>query len=174
MPRHLLLALTIAACVLLAVAEFTDLYSIRTEGLGEVLKTGSAGGHHGYALLIVGVFAAVMAVGAWRGSRPAAYAVAALGLAALLIVLIGDAPDLDETGKLGEEYEARAQGEIGFKLETAGAILLLFAGVITSVLQPTAGGSRPDSRRRPGRRRGDSAPARPSPEDTAGGEQTAR
>jgi hypothetical protein len=128
-----LLALTLVACLLLAVAEFTDLnrieiLTVEREGVG-------VGSHHGYALLILAVFAAVMAVGAWRGSRPAAIAVAALGLAALLVVLIVDAPDVEATGLYGRNYEqARAVAAIGFKLETAGAILLLFAGVITSVV----------------------------------------
>jgi len=131
--RHGLLALTLVACLLLAVAEFTDLNTIRIvtverEGVG-------TGSHHGYALLIIAVFAAIMAVGAWRGSRPAAIAVAALGLAALLVVLIVDAPDVEATGLYGRNYEqARAVAAIGFKLETAGSILLLFAGVVTSVL----------------------------------------
>ena len=133
MLRHLLLALTLAACVLLGVAEFTDLNHIQI--LTVTRKGNGVGSHHGYALLIIGVFAAVMAVGAWRGSRPAALAVAALGVAALLIVLIVDAPDVDATGLYGRDYEqARAVADTGFRLETIGSILLLFAGVITAVL----------------------------------------
>jgi hypothetical protein len=135
--RHLLLALALAACLVLGVAEFTDLNHIE---ILTVTRAGNGvGSHHGYALLIIGVVAAVMAVGAWRGSRPAAFAVAALGLAALLIVLIVDAPDVDATGLYGRNYEqARAVADTGFRLETIGAILLLFAGVITSVLGQTA------------------------------------
>jgi hypothetical protein len=171
--RHVLLVLTLVACVLLAVAEFTDLNHIV---IVTVTKPGvGVGGHHGYALLIIAVVAAVMALGAWRGSRPAAIAVAALGIAALLIVLLVDAPDVDATGLYGRNYEqARAVADTGFRLETVGAILLLFSGVVTSVLGPTAGVSDPDGRRQQGRRRRVSAPARPSPEDAAGGEQTAR
>jgi hypothetical protein len=131
--RHVLLALTLAACLLLAVAEFTDLNHIE---ILTVTRSGvGVGGHHGYALLIIGVVAAAMALGAWRGSRPAAFAVAVLGVAALLIVLIVDAPDVDATGLYGRNYEqARAVADTGFRLETIGAILLLFAGVVTSVL----------------------------------------
>ena len=145
MLRHALLALSLVACLLLAVAEFTDLnhieiLTVEREGVG-------VGSHHGYALLIIGIFAAVMAVGAWRGSRPAAWAVGGLGFAALLLVLIVDAPDVNATGLYGDRYEqARAVADIGFKLETAGAILLLFAGVITAVL-----GQRPDAKTPPGR-----------------------
>src|SRR4051794_30350256 len=167
-PRVLLFALTLVACLLLVIAELGDLNQIQ---ILTVTKDGvGVGGHHGYALLIIAVVAAVMAFGAWRGSRPAAFAVAALGAAALLIVLLVDLPDVDATGLYGRNYEeAKAVADTGFRLETIGAILLLFTGVITSVLGQTAGGSRPDSRRRPGRRGGDSAPARPPAEDAAGG-----
>ena len=56
-------------------------------------------------------------------------------LAALLIVLLVDAPDVDATGLYGRDYEqAKSVADTGFRLETIGAILLLFSGVITSVL----------------------------------------
>ena len=56
-----------------------------------------------------------MAFGAWRGSRPAAFAVAVLGLAALLIVLLVDLPDVDATGLYGRDYEqAEASAATGF------------------------------------------------------------
>ena len=137
MLRNLLFALALAACVLLAVAEFTDLNEIRIvtvteEGVG-------VGPHHGYALLIIAVAAAVMAYGAYRGSRPAGVALAALGAAALIVVLVVDLPDVDATGLYGRDYEqAESQAAIGFYLETAGAILLLVAGVLTAVLAPAA------------------------------------
>ncbi len=173
MLRHVLLGLTLAACVLLAVAEFMDLNRIQI--LTVERKGVGVGSHHGYALLVIAIVAAVMAVGAWRGSRPAALSVAALAIAALLIVLIVDAPDVDATGLYGRNYEqARAVADTGFRVETVGAVLLLFAGVITSVLGPTAGISGPAGRRRQGRSQEDSAPARPPAEDAAGGEQTAR
>ena len=133
MLRHGLLALALVACLLLAVAEFTWLNHIQ---ILTVTRHGSrVGSHHGYALLIIGVVGAMMALGAWRGSRPAAFAMAALGVAALLIVLLVDAPDVDATGLYGRDFEqARAAASVGFRLETIGAILLLFAGVVTSVL----------------------------------------
>lgn len=132
MLRPALLGLALVACVLLAVAEFTDLNEIRIvtvtrEGIG-------TGSNHGYALLIIALAGAVMAFGAFRGSRPAAIALAVLGAAALLVVLIVDLPDINATGLYGRDYEqAEAQAAIGFYLETAGAILLLLAGVATAV-----------------------------------------
>ena len=68
-----------------------------------------------------------------------------LGVAALLIVLLVDLPDVDAKGLYGRDYEqAEASAATGFYLETAGAILLLFAGVITAVL----GARRPEPARR--------------------------
>jgi len=134
--RSALLAAALLACLLLAIAEFTDLNEIRIitvteEGVG-------VGSHHGYALLIIALASAVMALGAHRGSRPAAFALAALGVAALIVVLAVDLPDVDATGLYGRDYEqAESQAAIGFYLETAGAILLLVAGVLTAVLGPS-------------------------------------
>jgi hypothetical protein len=84
---------------------------------------------HGPALLVIALFAALMVAGALRGARPATAALAALGLVALLIAVIGDVPDLDETGFMGQVYEDAAAGPgAGFYLETLGAMLLLACG----------------------------------------------
>ena len=51
------------------------------------------------------------------------------GPALVLIAVIGDVPDLNETGFIGEVYEDAAAGpKLGFYLETLGAVLLLAAG----------------------------------------------
>jgi hypothetical protein len=90
---------------------------------------------HGPALLIIALFAAAMIVGAVRGARPAMAAVCALGLAALLIAIVGDVPDLHATGFIGEVYEDAVAGpKAGFYLETLGAVLLLASGVLMFVL----------------------------------------
>jgi hypothetical protein len=50
-------------------------------------------------------------------------------------VLLGDAPDLDETGFVGEVYaDAKAGPGAGWYLETAGAVLLLVAGALLALL----------------------------------------
>lgn len=146
--RHVLLALTALACLLLVIAEFGDLNEIKIltvtkEGIG-------AGANHGYALGVIAVVGAVMGFGAWRGSRPAAFAVAVLGVAALLIVLLVDLPDVDATGLYGRNYEqAESTPALGFYLETAGAVLLLFAGVLTAVLGGRTPEPEPRRERRP-------------------------
>jgi hypothetical protein len=91
---------------------------------------------HGPALLIVAAFAATMVAGSLRGARPAMIALAVLGLVALLIAVIGDVSDLDETGFIGEVYEDAAAGpEAGFYLETLGGVLLLASGALMAVLE---------------------------------------
>jgi hypothetical protein len=142
------LALALIACALLIVAEFTDLYSIRV--ITVTVDSTTVGAHHGYALLIVALAAAAMAVGATRGgSRPAALALLVLAIAALVIALAVDLPVVDEEGIYGRDFEqARAQAEIGFRLETAGAILLLFSAVLTLVLPPRRDEARTERRHR--------------------------
>jgi cytochrome b subunit of formate dehydrogenase len=76
-----------------------------------------------------------MILGAVRGARPAMAALAVLGLAALLIAIVGDVPDLHATGFIGEVYEGAVAGpKAGFYLETLGAVLLLVSGVLMFVL----------------------------------------
>jgi hypothetical protein len=154
--RYGLLALPLAGCLLLAIAEFTTLWEVRA--ITVVLDSSTGGSHHGYALLIVAVAAAAMAFGsAIGGSRPAAVALLVLALVALVIVLFVDLPDVQETG-LSRDYEqAEANPKIGFYLESAGAVLLLLGAV--SVLafgqrRPTVTASR-----RAGRATDPSAPA---------------
>lgn len=132
MLRLALLVLTLVACVLLVIAEFMPLNEIEILTVTE--KGVKVGSNHGYALAIIAAASAVMALGAYRGARPAAFALAALGLAALLVVLIVDVPEVGREGLFGRDYEgAKAVKAIGFYFETAGAVLLLVAGVATAV-----------------------------------------
>src|SRR3954447_4511397 len=94
------LALALVACALLAVSEFTHLYSIHV--LKVTVHTATVGSHHGYSLLVIALAAAVMAVAATLGgSRPAAFALLALAVAALVIALAVDLPVVDDTGLYG-------------------------------------------------------------------------
>jgi hypothetical protein len=84
---------------------------------------------HGPALLVIALFAVPMIAGALRGAWPAMLSLAALGLAALLVAVVGDVPDLDETGFIGQVYADAAAGPgAGFYLETLGGVLLLACG----------------------------------------------
>jgi hypothetical protein len=127
-----LAAIASAGAICLLLATFATIIEIK---VGTTTKVPDHDTHlsgwdrHGPALLIIALFAIVMVAGALRGARPAMIALVVLGLVALLIAVVGDVPDLDETGFLGEVYEDAAAGpKAGFYLETLGAVLLLAGG----------------------------------------------
>ena len=122
--------------VLLVVAEFSTLYEV--VAITAVVPGGSrtSGSNHFYALLVLALAALPMAWGAVQGgSRPAAVALAVIGAAALLIVLLKDLPVVNDEGLLAETYEAAKAGpRRGFWLELLGSLVLLGAGVSALVL----------------------------------------
>ena len=132
--RWLAAALAALAVALLVAAEFSTVFEV-TVGSLEVVKRSSTGGaNHGYALLVVALFAVVLTVLGLRGaetSRAAGLALVALGAVALVVALLVDLPDTRGSGRLPESlaYEhARARAGAGFGLELAGGALLLAAG----------------------------------------------
>ena len=127
-----------AGVVCLVLATFTTVIEIK---VGTTSRIPGRDTHltgwdrHGPALLIIAAFAVAMLAGALRGARPAMIALAVLGLVTLGIAAIGDVPDLNETGFIGEVYEDAAAGpSAGFYLETLGGVLLLAGGVLMAVL----------------------------------------
>jgi hypothetical protein len=138
--RYWLLVPLVAGAVLLIVAEFLPLYEIRTITVVPEGGRKTVGAHHGYALLVVGLAMLPMAVGAVRGgSRPAAFALLALSLIAVFVVLFIDLPDLNETGLIGRTYDAaEARPRVGFFIESLGATLALLGAVGCLVLRPAA------------------------------------
>ena len=133
------LALGVTAAVLMIVAELSTVLTIEVNGIpcpsdisGVDDCTPSGGSRHYYALVLLGLLAAVMAFGAGLGhSRPAAAALAAVGVAVLSIALIADLPDVNDTGFLRPFFEdATARPSAGFWLElVAGALALLAGGL---------------------------------------------
>jgi hypothetical protein len=129
------LALAATACagaICLLLATFATVIEIK---VGTTTKVADHDTHlsgwdrHGPALLLIALFAVVMVAGALRGARPAMAALAVLGLVALLIAVVGDVPDLNKTGFIGQVYEDAAAGpKGGFYLETLGGVLLLASG----------------------------------------------
>src|SRR5689334_19182607 len=96
-PRLAILALGGVGGLLLILSDFLTLYHVdvvtascsdlASPNLRDACST-TGGGHHGYALAILGAIALVMTWGAAVGtSRPAGAALLALGLASLAIVL---------------------------------------------------------------------------------------
>jgi hypothetical protein len=147
-----LAAIASAGAICLLLATFATIIEIK---VGTTTKVPDHDTHlsgwdrHGPALLLIAVFALLMVAGALRGARPAMIALVVLGLAALLIVVVGDVPDLNETGFIGEVYEDAAAGpKAGFYLETLGAVLLLASGGLMLVLTG-AGAATADRRSAP-------------------------
>ncbi len=142
-------------------AEFSTLRSVKvlTASCGDLATPDVRGdcvtkGHdeHSYALVLLGIAAAVMGWGAAVGrSRPAGAALVVLGAAVLAIALVTDVPDLDQTGVIGERYDsATAEAGPGLWLEIAGGALVLVAGAIAASVRPK--GSRARERERERRR----------------------
>ena len=127
-----------AGVVCLVLATFTTVIEIKVGTTSRVPGRDthlSGWDRHGPALLIIAAFAAAMLAGALRGARPAMIALAVLGLVTLGIAIIGDVPDLNETGFIGEVYEDAAAGpSAGFYLETLGGVLLLAGGGLMAVV----------------------------------------
>lgn len=128
----------LAAVLVIFVSELQTMFEL-TSVSGEPLDHQSGGERHGYALLVVAAFAAAATVFAvWAGSRPAAVAVAAMGVVALLVFLLIDLPDAGQTGLLEgadqsfTDAEANAQG--GFWLLLVGALGLTLSGVALATL----------------------------------------
>jgi hypothetical protein len=154
-PGGLVAALFVVALLgsaALLVAEFTTLFTVHASNVSHALQSTSAGSHHSYAMAVIAVFAAVLAVAAWRGgSRPAMVGIGLLGLAALLIALLGDLPDATASGLIltsSHYIEAKSTPSAGFFIEIVGALLLLIASVAGLLLTEPA----PKPRRTAGRR----------------------
>ena len=125
--RALLALACLAGVAALVAATFSTVIEIKVVTVTKAELTGYD--RHGAALLVIAGFSVVVLVGALRGARPAAAALAIAGLTALAIVVIGDVPDIHETGEVGQLFEQAAAGaKSGFYLETLGGVLLLIAG----------------------------------------------
>jgi hypothetical protein len=131
-----LLLVALAGVALLVMADLSTLVEIK---IGDVTEQQLKGGdQHGWAMLVLGVAALPLAVGATRGrARPAQAGLALLGLVAVVIALASDLPDTRSEGVFGERYEsAHASPGPGFYFEVAGAALLLVAGGASLALLP--------------------------------------
>ena len=140
-PRAwIVLALGLGAAILMVATEFSTIQSVRIgdstcgaaeERLRDICST-SGGDQHNYALLVLGLFTAVLAFGAAVGrSRPAALALFGVGVVVLVIAFALDAPTFDNRRGLEVYYgEAGTRGERGggFTLELVAAGLAFAAG----------------------------------------------
>lgn len=129
--------LGIAGAILAFLATFSTVIQITVLTVRPASYTGMD--RYGPALLLLGVFGLLMVAGAWRGARPAMAALALAGVAVLLIAILVDVPNLNDTGvwPLANQYEdASAGAGIGFYFETASGVLMLLSGVLMLLLGP--------------------------------------
>ena len=174
LERLLPLACVLAAAVLIA-SELMTTFEFTPPG-GEALAEQSAGDRHAYAQIVLAAFALVaLAVAIVNGSKPAALAVAACGVLALLIFLLLDLPDANNVGTLDDArqsfFDAEAVPQAGFWLQLVGALGLAITGTALATLTPDQlKGLRP--RRNPGRSRqrkasgsGEAGPGKNEPDD---------
>jgi hypothetical protein len=148
LPRtETLLVLACAgAAAMLGASQFTDIFHLTPPG-GEALESISASDQHGYATLVLAIFALVLLLVS-LGARDeqlgqvAAMAVAICGLIALLIFLIGDLPDVNKIGTLDDPrqsfIDAEAKPVAGFWLELIGSLVLTVCGAALATMRPGA------------------------------------
>ena len=145
--RRLAAALSLVAAGLLVAAEFSTVYEVTVGSLEVVQRDATGGENHGYALLVVAVFAIALTLLGLRGAgRAPGLAVVALGVVVLGVALAVDLPDTRASGRLPESlaYEnARARAGAALGLEIAGGVLLLAAGGLLAAAQQA--GRRPAS-----------------------------
>jgi hypothetical protein len=151
LPRTetLLVLACAAAAAMLGVSQFTDIFHLTPPG-GEALKAIQASDQHGYATLVLAVFALILLVVAMaaRGEQlgqVAAVAIAVCGVVALLIFLIGDLPKVNNVGTLDDPrqsfIDAEAKPVAGFWLELVGALVLTVCGAALATLRPDRTGT---------------------------------
>jgi hypothetical protein len=137
LERLLPLACVASAAVLIA-SEFTTTFEFTPPG-AEALAEQSAADRHHYAPVVLAVFAVVaLVIAVANGSKPAATAVAACGVIALLIFLLVDVPDAGNVGTLDDARQTFATAEAvpkeGFWLQLIGALGLAISGTALSTL----------------------------------------
>jgi hypothetical protein len=120
----------IFGALLLAVAEFTTLFTIETAALHTPVRTYSTGAHHGYALLPIAALTMLLATAVWRsrGIWPL-LAIGVLGAVAAVIALAVDLPAAQSTGVVGSFatglLPASTVPQTGLYMETLGAAVLI-------------------------------------------------
>jgi len=127
-----------AAAAVLFASQLMTIFEFTPPG-AEPLQERSVIEDHGHALLVVAAFAAIAtALAVWAGSKPAAMAVAAMGVFALLFFLLTDLPDAGQVGTLdsaqGSFIDAEAIPQEGFWLEMLGALALAFTGAALATM----------------------------------------
>jgi hypothetical protein len=154
----------IFGALLVLVAQFVALYHVRVPTSSTPVKTVGTGANHGWAGIPIALVCFALAAAVHRyGNRTALVGLIVLGLATLLIALLGDLPDAHATGLIGSSANQYQQGVsspgAGLYVETLGAVLLLVSGGVGLLML----GSTPDRIEPPASGGGD--PPAPEPSD---------
>jgi hypothetical protein len=159
---RLLPVAVLAAAICLFASDLMTLFEFRPPG-GEAQCTLGAGDRHANAQMVVAGFAIIaLALAVFGGSRPAAIAVAVMGVLGLLIFLIADLRFANTIGNLSEScssgssfFDAKTIPKGGFYMELVGALALAVTGIALATLTPEQLSSlRPSRRKRPTEPRG--------------------
>jgi hypothetical protein len=131
-------AASFAGAVALAASQFLPLFHTRIAASRLPIDSVTVGSAHGYALLPIAALVALLAYGVWSvASRPALLAIAALGVASIVISLARDLSLAQRSGLRlhGGHYVLAANSPAsGLYLETAAATLLIVVAVSALVL----------------------------------------
>jgi len=131
---ELILPLTVVvAAVALGASEFMTTFEFAPPG-GDPVSDQLAGDRHGYAMLLLAVFAvAALVIAVAGGQRTAAWATAGFGVAALALFLVVDLPDVNKIGDIEVAglglTTAEAVPQPGFWLEAGASIALGLAAI---------------------------------------------
>jgi hypothetical protein len=150
--------------LLVLVAQFIALYHVRVPTSSVPVKTVGTGANHGWAPVPIALVCFALAAAVHRyGNRTALLGLVVLGIATLLIALLGDLPDAHATGLIGSSASQYVQGvsspSAGLYVETLGAVLLLVSGGVGFLML----GSAPSRIEPPAR--GPKGPPAAGPED---------
>lgn len=153
--RRLIPAICIIAGLLLIGAELLDTFVIENPEGDAIAAVGGAD-RHGFALGLLGLVAiGATLIAVLTGSRPAAIAVAACGVAALALFIAIDLPDVgthDLIADPNRDYvEGRAVAADGFWVALAASILTVIGGVLLASLSPAQLKAERSSGRRAGK-----------------------
>ncbi len=142
-PERLLPLACIAGAAALFASELMTTFQLSSTPGQTFCNVGAAGRHH-FALGILAVFAVgALVVALLSASKPAAIAVAAAGVIALVLFLTIDLPQANNVGNISSSCDlgasfnfAKAEPEAGFWLEMVGALALALSGVALATLNP--------------------------------------
>ena len=124
-------ALALIGALLMIVAEFVDLFQVKQGATVVFDKT--AGSHHSFSLLVMGIAVTGAAFMARAGEAwPPAAGIVVLSLIALGIILIGDLPDATSSGL--NLQNGSADPASGLWLELGGALCALGSGLALTYL----------------------------------------